>query len=280
MLVGAHVSIADGIYQAVARAEGLRCETFQIFSKSPRGLRDKLLDEGAASRFRDALGKSKLKRPMIHDNYLINLASPDTRMSKVYRKAFVDEMERAQRLCVPYLVFHPGAHVGKGEEYALKRIAKNLDWCIENANAQDVTLCMENTAGQGSVIGYKFEHLKSIRDQVKEGDRLAVCFDTCHAFAAGYDISILSGYERVMGEIDDLMGLEMLTVFHLNDSIGKLGSRRDRHQHIGRGELGKEVFRYLLNDQRFKDCPGNIETPDEGNWNRKNLRALKSLRNP
>jgi deoxyribonuclease-4 len=278
MLIGAHVSIAEGIELAVARARSLKCETFQIFARSPRSLRAKPLEEEAAVRFRDALSSSDLSKPVIHDNYLINLASPKTRMVKLYRSAFADEMTRAQRLKVPFLVFHPGAHMGKGEKYAIKRIAESLDWCINNADAPDVTLCLENTAGQGSVVGHTFEQLRSIIDQAEHGDRLAVCFDTCHAFGAGYDIRTEHGFEEVLERFDSAVGPARLKAFHLNDSVGELGSHLDRHQHIGRGRLGKEPFRFLMNDVRFRDCPGNIETPDDGGWNKKNLNLLRSLR--
>jgi len=278
MLLGAHVSIGGGIDQAVVRAKALKCDTFQIFSKSPRSLRAKPLEEEQARKFRDALKASGLSKPVIHDNYLINLSTPKAEMQNLYRKAFVDEMERAQRLNVPYLAFHPGAHVGKGEEYALKRIALNLDWCIEHSNAPDVVLCLENTAGQGTVVGYTFEQLKAIMDLSRHRERLAVCFDTCHAFAAGYDISTLEGCENVLAGIDELIGLDLLKAFHLNDSVGELGSRLDRHQHIGRGRMGLEPFKLLVSEPRFRDRPGNVETPDMGNWNRKNLKVLRSLR--
>jgi len=278
VLIGAHVSIAESIDLAVTRARSLKCETFQIFARSPRTLRTKPLEGEAAARFRDALRSSGLSKPVIHDNYLINLASPKARMLKLYRTAFADEMNRAQRLDVPFLVFHPGAHTGKGEKFALKRIAESLGWCMENAAAPDVTLCLENTAGQGSVVGHTFEQLRSIMDLTEQRDRLAVCFDTCHAFAAGYDIRTAGGFEEVLGRFDAIVGLGRLKAFHLNDSVGELGSHLDRHQHIGRGNLGIEPFRFLMNDSRFRDCPGNIETPDVGGWNRKNLKLLRSLR--
>ena len=278
MLIGAHVSIAGGLDQAVARARLLKSETFQIFSRSPRTLRVKPLDEEEARKFRDALKASSLSTPVIHDNYLINLATPKARMQKLYRGAFADEMNRAQRLNVPYLVFHPGAHVGKGERYALKRIAASLDWCIDNADAPDVILCLENTAGQGSVVGYTFEHLKSIMDLAKNGGRLAVCFDTCHAYAAGYDIKTEAGFQDVLDDFDRVIGLDLLKAFHLNDSKGGFGSHIDRHEHIGRGQLGKETFHFLMNNGRFRDRPGNIETPDVGGWNKRNLSLLRSLR--
>ncbi len=278
MFVGAHVSILEGIEKSIQRAKIQKCETFQIFSRSPRNLQIKPLLEEDAEKFRKALKESNLKSPMIHDNYLINLASPKKRMLNLYREAFADEMNRAQRLNVPYLVFHPGAHVGKGEKFALKRIAESLDLCISKAEAPDVTLCLENTAGQGTVVGYSFEHIKAIMDMVKERGKLAVCFDTCHAFAAGYDIRTKEGIEHVLEEIDDIIGLELVKAFHLNDSKGELGSRLDRHEHIGHGKLGKEPFRFLMTEPRFSEHPGNIETPDVGNWNAKNLRLLKSFR--
>jgi len=278
MLIGAHVSIAEGIELAVTRAKSLKCETFQIFARSPRSLRAKPLEEEAAAKFRDALKSSGLSKPVVHDNYLINLASPKARMVKLYRSAFADEMTRAQRLNVPFLVFHPGAHMGRGEKYAIKRIAESLDWCIDSTDAPNVTLCLENTAGQGSVIGHTFEQLRSIIDQAEHGNRLAVCFDTCHAFGSGYDIRTEQGFQEVLERFDSTVGLGLLKAFHLNDSVGELGSHLDRHQHVGRGRLGKEPFRFLMNDLHFSDCPGNIETPDVGGWNKRNLNLLRSLR--
>jgi len=278
MLIGAHVSIGDGLEKAVARARRLKSDTFQIFARSPRTLRAKPLEQERADLFREAMRKSSLRKPMIHDNYLINLATPKARMQKLYREAFADEMERAQMLGVPFLVFHPGAHMGKGEMYAIARIAASLDWCIENSDAPDVTLCLENTAGQGTVVGHSFEQLRAIIDATKNAERLAVCLDTCHAFAAGYDLSTKEGYESVLGIFNDVVGIGLLKAFHLNDSVGELDSHLDRHQHIGKGRLGTEVFKCLMNDARFRDCPGNIETPDDGGWNGKNLRLLRSFR--
>ncbi len=278
MLVGAHVSIGEGIEKAVARARRLKSDTFQIFARSPRTLRSKPLEQERADLFREAMRKSNLRKPMIHDNYLINLATPKVKMQKLYREAFADEMRRAQMLGVPFLVFHPGAHMGKGEKYATARIAASLDWCIENSDAPDVTLCLENTAGQGTAMGYNFEQLRAIIDATKNAERLAVCLDTCHAFAAGYDIRASEGYEAVLGRFSDVVGIELLKAFHLNDSVGELDSHLDRHQHLGRGKLGIEVFRCLMNDPRFIECPGNIETPDVGGWNGRNLRLLRSLR--
>ena len=278
MLIGAHVSIGGGIDQAVVRANRLKSETFQIFARSPRTLRAKPLEPEKADLFKMRMAKSNLSKPMIHDNYLINLGTPKARMQKLYRKAFADEMSRAQVLGVPYLVFHPGAHMGKGEKQAIVRIAANLDWCIENTATPDVTLCMENTAGQGTVVGHRFEQMRTIIDSTKYPGKMAVCLDTCHAFASGYDLRTREGYEAVLTSFHETVGIDRLKAFHLNDSVGELGSHLDRHQHIGKGLLGTEVFRLLMNDPRFKDCPGNIETPDFNGWNGKNLKLLRSLR--
>ncbi len=194
------------------------------------------------------------------------------------RAAFVDEMERAQRLGVRYLVFHPGAHKGAGEEFGVARIAESIDHCIQAARAPEVALLLESTAGQGSSIGYRFEQLRDVRNAVQEPSRVGYCLDTCHIFAAGYDISDEEGYEAVMHHAQKVLGLEDIRAFHLNDSKRELGSRVDRHEHIGDGEIGLEAFRRLVNDLRFKDTPGILETPgDDGDFKR-NLGLLKSLR--
>lgn len=278
MILGAHVSIAGGFHEAPKAGKWIGCDAIQIFSRSPRMLRDtKPITEEDASLWRESLTANGIRAVMIHSNYLINLCSPQKRLLRVARNAFVEEMERAQVLGVRYLIFHPGAHMGKGEPRALRVVAEGLDLCVEKAQAPDVLLCIENTAGQGSAVGSKFEHLRTILDLSRHPERLAVCLDTCHTFAAGYDIRTRQGYENVMGHLDEVLGLDRLLAFHLNDSKGAVKSRVDRHEHIGKGKLKKDPFKFLVNDRRFADCPAVLETPGGDPDFKKNLKVLRSL---
>lgn len=278
VILGAHCSIAGGFHKAAEAGKWIGCDAIQIFSRSPRMLRDtKPITEAEVSPWRQSLATNRIKAVTIHSNYLINLCSPKKRLLRVAREAFVEEMERAQILGVKHLVFHPGAHMGKGEAKGMTLVAESLDACIEGADAQDVVLCLENTAGGGSSVGHKFEHIRTIIDKSRHPDRLAVCLDTCHTFAAGYDIRTRSGYENVMNHIDEVLGLERLQAFHLNDSKGGVRSHTDRHEHIGKGKIKKDAFRFLVNDARFADCPGLLETPGEDPDFKRNLKVLRSL---
>lgn len=278
MKLGAHVSIAGGLHEAPKAGKWIGCDAIQIFSRSPRMLRGtKPITEEEARLWRESLEANGIEVAIIHDNYLINLCSPKKRLLRVARDAFVEEMERAQVLGVRHLIFHPGAHMGKGEEKGLRLVAESLDACILRADAPDVLLCLENTAGQGTTVGYKFEHLRGIVDASEHPDRLAVCLDTCHAFAAGYDIRTRRGYTNVMKHIDQVLGLDRIAAFHLNDSKGAIRSRLDRHEHIGKGKLKKDAFRFLVNDRRFRECPAVLETPGEDPAFKRNLKMLRGL---
>lgn len=278
MLLGAHCSIAGGLHKAPKAGKWIGCDAIQIFSRSPRMLRNtKPLTEEDVRLWRQSLEASGIREAVIHTNYLINLCSPDRRLHRVAREAFVEEMERAHQLGVRYLIFHPGAHMGKGEAKGLKRVAASLDWSIEHADAPDVVPCIETMAGQGSTVGHKFEHLKSIIEQSAHGDRLGVCIDSCHVFAAGYDIRTRQGYENVMTRFDETVGFDRVRAFHLNDSKEGMKSHVDRHEHIGKGKLKKETFGYLVNDARFADVPAVLETPGDDPAFKRNLKVLRSL---
>jgi len=277
-LLGAHVSISGGVYKAPERGEKLGCESIQIFSKNQMQWKAKPLTPEDSQKFKEELRKTRIKEVVIHDSYLINLGSPDGEKLQMSRDAFLDEMIRAEILGVKYLVFHPGSHMGKGEEIGLKLIAESLNILIDKAKeASNVMLLLETTAGQGSNLGYKFEHLKFIMDQVEKKERLGVCFDTAHAFEAGYDISTEEGYERTFKEFDNIIGLEKLKVFHLNDSKTPLGSHIDRHEHIGEGMIGLKAFELLVNDERFKNHPMILETPGGEKYYEYNLKVLRGL---
>ncbi|HHF53507.1 MAG TPA: deoxyribonuclease IV [candidate division WOR-3 bacterium] len=276
--LGAHVSISGGVYKAPERGEKLGCESIQIFSKNQMQWKAKPITPEDSQKFKEELKKTHIKEVVIHDSYLINLGSPDEEKLKMSRDAFLDEMIRAEILGVKYLVFHPGSHMGKGEELGLKLIAESLNILIDKAKeAPNVLLLLETTAGQGSNLGYKFEHLKFIMDQVEKKERLGVCFDTAHAFEAGYDISTEEGYERTFNEFDNVIGLEKLKVFHLNDSRTPLGSHVDRHEHIGEGMIGLTAFELLVNDERFKNHPMILETPGGEKYYEYNLKVLRGL---
>ena len=198
-------------------------------------------------------------RAVVHANYLINLASPTRNMLKVSRIAFVEELERAQQLGIRDVIFHPGAHMGKGEAAGLRAIAQSLDWCLSRAEAPGVFAVLENTAGAGSVLGHTFEQLAAIIEQASFPDRLGLCVDTCHTFAAGYDFRTRDGYDGLMRTLDATVGLGRIRAFHLNDSKGELGSHADRHETIGTGKIGLEGFRPLVNDARLREPPGRLE---------------------
>lgn len=278
MYLGAHTSISGGLYQAAERGQAIGCEAIQIFSKNQRQWRAKPLTDEDAEAFKRAVKKADLHAVVIHDSYLINLADPGGENLVKSRAAFVEEMERAQRLDVPYLVFHPGAHKGDGVEAGIMRIAASLDSCVDNAEAPDVMLLLECTAGQGTVLGYRFEQLRGIREAASYPSRIGYCFDTCHLFAAGYDIGNEEGYELVMEGASQILGMDNVRAFHLNDSKRELGSRVDRHEHIGQGEIGLEAFRRLVNDRRFNNIAMVLETPGDDSDFERNLKLLKSLR--
>ncbi len=276
--MGAHVSITGGLRLAPARGKEIGCEAIQIFSKNQRQWKAKPLDEEEAEAFKAEVGRAGLASVAIHDSYLINLADTEEEGLEKSRAAFVEEMERAQRLAVRYLIFHPGAHKGAGEEAGIARISESIDYCVEAADASDVVLLLESTAGQGSTLGYRLEQLREIRKAVGNPTRVGYCLDTCHIFAAGYDIGDEEGYEAVIHHASKVLGLEEIRAFHLNDSKRELGSRVDRHEQIGEGELGLGAFRRLVNDARFQDVPGFLETPGEDEDFRRNLEVLKGLR--
>jgi len=278
VILGAHCSIAGGFHEAAKAGRWIGADAIQIFSRSPRMLRDtKPITEEDVRLWRQSIEEHRIRLATIHSNYLINLCSPQKRLLRVARNAFVEEMERAQVLGVKHLIFHPGAHMGKGDAKGLALVAESLNACLDRANAPDVLLCIENTAGGGTAVGHKFEQMRKIIDLSRHPERVAVCLDTCHTFAAGYDIRTRAGYENVMAHIDEVLGLERLQAFHLNDSKGDVRSHVDRHEHIGKGKLKKDAFRFLVNDARFADCPGLLETPGEDPDFKRNLRVLRSL---
>ncbi|HEY1859159.1 MAG TPA: deoxyribonuclease IV [Gemmataceae bacterium] len=280
-LFGAHMSAAGGCHNALLIAQAHQCDSVQLFTKNANQWNAPDLKDEDVQTFRRTLRKTRLRYPTAHDSYLINLATPDDVLYRRSLEAFVVEVQRAEQLRLSYLVMHPGAHVGSGEEAGIARVAAALDEVHQRCPGFRVKVLLENTAGQGTTLGWRFEHLAGILKTVAEPKRLGVCLDTCHTFAAGYGMTPAKEYQATMREFDRLIGLKRLRVFHLNDSVKPFGSRVDRHAHIGKGCLGLEPFRLLVNDPRFRDRPMLLETPKEEGKNDDmdavNLATLRGL---
>lgn len=278
-LLGAHTSISGGVSKAVELAEKLGFTAMQIFTKNSNRWFQKKLDKKEINLFKTKLEKSKIKFVVAHDSYLINLCAIKKTLLEKSRKAFLDELERCELLGITHLNFHPGAHLGSGEEEGLKRIAESLNILHEKTKNHKVSSMLETTAGQGTTLGYKFEQLRKIIDLVESKERMTVCIDTAHIFAAGYDIKNPKSFKDVIKEFDEIIGLERLECFHMNDSKKPLGSRVDRHEHIGKGFIGLEGFKNIMNDKRLSKIPKILETPKgkEQLEDLENLEVLRSL---
>jgi deoxyribonuclease-4 len=282
-LFGAHMSIAGGFHQAALDAHAHGCETLQVFTKAPSQWYGRELTADEVRQFRRTLRATKLRFPVAHDSYLINLASPDEALYRRSVEAFVDELQRAEMLGLRYLVTHPGAALDSGEEAGLARVAAALDEVHARCPKLRVQVLLETTAGQGTTLGHRFEHLARILSLLAAPQRVGVCLDTCHVFAAGYALWPQREYRATMRAFEATIGLKLLRVFHVNDSLREQGSRVDRHAHIGRGEIGLEAFRLLVNDRRFRNRPMILETPKEEGADKDmdavNLAALRGLVN-
>lgn len=279
ILLGAHMSNAGGVHKAVERGISIGCTTMQLFVKNNVRWSAKPLAESDVASYKKLLSKSNISSVVVHDTYLINLCAKDQTVLKKSRAALKDELDRSEQLGVEYLNFHPGAHIGRGERDGIKLIAESLNLIHNQTRGYRVKSVLEATAGQGSALGYRFEQLQQIIELVEEKERMAVCIDTCHIFAAGYDISTEQGYERTFEEFDTIIGLDRLVAFHVNDSKRERGSRVDRHTHIGLGRIGLEGFRLLMNDPRFVKIPKILETPKGPDMNEdvENMRVLRGL---
>ncbi len=279
MLLGAHMSVAGGVDKAILKGEQVGCDVIQLFTKNNNRWMAKPLTRESIEAFKKNISRTGIFPFASHDAYLINLAATDPEIYRKSMEAFLDELDRAEMLDIPGLVFHPGSHVGSGEKEGIKKIAESLRRLLDERPGYKVKLLLETTAGQGSSIGYWFEHLAEIMEKVNEPERLGVCFDTCHVFAAGYDISNKKGYDKTFKDFEDIVGLQYIEGFHLNDSKKGLGSRFDRHEHIGKGELGIKAFELLMNDERFESTPMALETPKGPDMeeDRMNLKVLRGL---
>ncbi len=280
-ILGAHQSIAGGYYKAVERAHERGCDCVQLFLKNNNQWAANDITAEQARQFREALPNLGVGHPIAHDSYLINLASPDRTLWKRSVEAFVDELRRAELLGIRYVVTHPGAYTSASEEAGLSNVVRAVNEINAQTRKLHARCLLETTAGQGTALGWRFEQLAAVFDRVKDPDRLGVCFDTCHVFAAGYELNTPKKYAATMNAFDRLVGLKRIKAFHLNDSRRECGSRVDRHEHIGRGAIGIRAFRLLLADERFPAVPMYLETPkgeDGGvDWDVRNLRVLRGM---
>jgi deoxyribonuclease-4 len=273
------MSVAGGVHTAFARGESVGCTALQIFVKNANQWRGKPIPADDVRAFAEERRRTAIRPVVAHASYLINLASPDRALSRRSVSALVDELERCERLEVDGLVLHPGSHVGEGEERGLARIARGLDAAHRRTSGFRVRTLLETTAGQGSNLGWRFEHLRALRGTVRDPERVGWCLDTCHVFAAGYDLRSRVAVRATLDEADDVIGLAELGAIHLNDSLKPLGSRRDRHAHLGEGEIGREGFAALLRDRRLRRVPLLLETPkgDDLKEDRRNLELARAL---
>ncbi|HET97440.1 MAG TPA: deoxyribonuclease IV [Desulfurivibrio alkaliphilus] len=275
--IGAHVSAAGGVQNAPLNAEAIGATAFALFTKNQRRWEAKPLAPAAIAAFRENLAAVGIapEHVLPHDSYLINLGHPDPEGLAKSRDAFLDEMRRCEQLGLVMLNFHPGSHLRLiSEEECLERVAASINWALERSRG--VTAVIENTAGQGSNVGYRFEHLAAIIARVEDRSRVGVCLDTCHSLAAGYDLRSRAGCEAVFAEFDRVVGFSYLRGMHLNDAKAEFASKVDRHANLGQGRLGMEVFRYLMNDPRFDNIPLILETIDETKW-AEEIRMLYAL---
>lgn len=276
--LGAHCSTSGGLVTALDRGVQIGADSIQLFTKNNRQWGARPLKPEEVAEFHARTAETGLTPLVSHATYLLNPASPKSDIWQKTLDALRIEIERCRDLGIAYLVLHPGAHTGSGLAAGIERVAELLD-LVHAEGDEAVVVCLENTAGQGTCLGAGFEELAGIIERVARPERIGICFDTCHALAAGYDLRTPEGYEQTFAEFDRLLGLERLKVFHLNDSKHDLGARRDRHTHIGRGFCGLVTFRRLLNDPRFSDHPMLLETPkgDEMLEDIVNLRVLRAL---
>ncbi len=282
-ILGAHMSMAGGFDKAIERGHEVGCHCVQVFTKNNNQWQAKELTDSMVTALDEARAQYQIEHVIAHSSYLINLASPDRELWKKSIDAFVVELQRAERLRIPYVVLHPGAYTTSTEKSGLRRVVRALNEVHRQTRDTTAQCLLENTAGQGTCLGCRFEHLATVLDGVKDPERLGICFDTCHAFAAGYPLQTKQEYLATMRSLQQLVGLDRVKAFHLNDSKRELGARVDRHEHIGKGHLGPQPFSHLLNDRRFRNVPMYLETPKGEDpktkkpWDVVNLRRLRRL---
>ena len=278
--LGAHFSIAKGLHDAVYQARAYGCNTLQMFTKNATTWKERIITQAEQERFEQAKTETRIHAIYSHTSYLINLASPDPKKHVMSCSALKQELIRSSALRIPYCVLHPGAHMGSGIDAGLLKISESLNRIFSETADTTSRLLLETTAGQGSGLGHKFEQLAEIINRIELKERVGVCLDTCHIFAAGYDIRTLETYQQTMNHFDTVLGLDQLHAIHVNDSKKDIGSRVDRHTHIGKGALGVNAFKHLMNDEKLLHVPKLLETAHtEGDmdWTAQNLDLLRSL---
>lgn len=276
ILIGAHTSSAGGVHNALYFGEELGANAIQLFTANQRQWKQGLIKEEEIKSWNKALSETKIEFTMSHDSYLINLGSPVEEILHKSREAFKLELLRCIQLGIPYLNFHPGSATESSEEKALQTIVKSLKLLEKEMQKGSTELLLETTAGQGTSVGYKFEHLDYIIGEVKDKIPIGVTIDTCHIFAAGYDIRGAEAWEKTLDEFDKIVGLKFLKAFHVNDSINELGSRVDRHENLGKGKIGLECFKFMMSNKRTKFIPKILETPDGDRYWKKEINLLRS----
>jgi len=281
MNLGVHTSIAGGLHRALSRGDALACQVVQFFTQAPSRWEIRVLSPEEIRVFRETTRTSRARPLLAHTSYLINLGTPDEDLARRSLRAFEGELIRAEELGVPFVVAHPGAHMGEGEKKGVDRVARRLDRLHRRAAGLRTRILLETTSGQGTVLGCRFEQLEAILARVRCPERLGICLDTCHVFAAGYDLRTPESYAATLDRLDRTVGIRRVKAVHLNDSRGGLGSGVDRHAHIGQGKIGRAGFRNLLEDVRFRGVPMVLETPkgkgDGMLEDRRNLRTLRRI---
>jgi deoxyribonuclease-4 len=280
LLLGAHFSISKGLHNALYEAAKYGCTALQIFTKNSSAWKERTLTHEEIDRFDKAIEQTGITSIASHTSYLINLATPERKKHAMSCNALRQELVRSSLLNIPFVVLHPGAHLGKGKETGVEKVALSINEIFAQTPDIQIRLLLETTAGQGSALGHTFEQLASIMEKIENQDRIGICLDTSHVFAAGYDIRTPASYRKTTDAFNEIIGFENLYVIHLNDSKRKMGSRVDRHEHIGKGYIGIKAFELLMNDMRFWNVPKIIETPkqkDDPDMDKMNLSRLRSL---
>jgi deoxyribonuclease-4 len=279
-LLGAHFSIAKGLDKAIYEAGKYECTAIQIFTKNASAWKERILQPEEIDRFVAARAETRMTAIASHTSYLINIASPEKKNRAMSRAALKQELIRSASLAIDYVVLHPGAHMGSGEPAGIRQVADGINRVFAEAPQAQTRLLLETTAGQGSSLGHRFEQLAEMIERIDDKDRIGVCLDTSHVFAAGYDIRDLQAFQKTFNTFDTVIGLKNLYLLHLNDSKKDLGTRVDRHEHIGLGFIGLDAFKWIMNDDRLLNTPKIIETPKKNNdqdWDKNNLDRLRTL---
>lgn len=279
-LLGAHFSIAKGLEQAIYEAGKYECPALQIFTKNASAWKERILQPEEIDRFAAARAETGITAIASHTSYLINIASPEKKKCAMSCAALKQELIRSAALAIDYVVLHPGAHMGSGEPAGIRQVAAGINRVFSEAPQAQTRLLLETTAGQGSSLGHRFEQLAEMIERIEDKDRIGVCLDTSHIFAAGYDIRNLQAFQKTFSTFDAVIGLKHLYLLHLNDSKKDLGTRVDRHEHIGLGFIGPDAFKWIMNDDRLLNIPKIIETPKKNtgkDWDKKNLDRLRLL---